>query len=79
MINESVYGLNLDVPEQAKHTIKSWDEREGTDKFADSGVDDQVSFVLAPGPSSSMLRRCNQYASPLTGDNTCTIYTECAC
>jgi len=37
-----VYGLNLDVPEQAREIIKSWDEREDTSKFADSMVDDQV-------------------------------------
>lgn len=39
----SVYGLNLSVPEDAKAIIKPWDEREQTDKFAESGVDDQVS------------------------------------
>jgi PITH domain len=38
----SVHGLNLDVPEQARDIIKSWDQREDTTKFADSGVDDQV-------------------------------------
>ncbi|KAF8484335.1 DUF1000-domain-containing protein [Gautieria morchelliformis] len=39
---DNVHGLNLDVPEQARHIVKSWDEREDTTKFADSGVDDQV-------------------------------------
>jgi len=39
---DNVYGLNLDVPEQAREIIKSWDEREDTSKFADSMVDDQV-------------------------------------
>ena len=34
--------MNLTVPEDAKETIKPWDERESTDKFADSNVDDQV-------------------------------------
>ena len=38
----SVHGLNLTVPEDAKETIKPWDERESTEKFADSNVDDQV-------------------------------------
>jgi hypothetical protein len=38
----SVYGLNLTVPEDAKETIKPWDERESTEKFAESNVDDQV-------------------------------------
>jgi hypothetical protein len=37
-----VHGLNLTVPEDAKETIKPWDERESTEKFADSNVDDQV-------------------------------------
>ena len=37
-----VYGLNLSVPEDAKAIIKPWNEREQTDKFAESGVDDQV-------------------------------------
>ncbi|KAF8524367.1 DUF1000-domain-containing protein [Hysterangium stoloniferum] len=39
---ENVHGLNLDVPEQAQEIIKSWDNREDTTKFADSGVDDQL-------------------------------------
>jgi len=37
--------LNLTVPEDAKETIKPWDERESTEKFADSNVDDQVRRV----------------------------------
>jgi hypothetical protein len=37
-----VHGLNLTVPENAKETIKPWDERESTEKFAESNVDDQV-------------------------------------
>jgi hypothetical protein len=37
-----VHGLNLTVPEDAKETIKPWDERESTEKFAESNVDDQV-------------------------------------
>ena len=37
-----MHGLNLTVPEDAKETIKPWDERESTDKFAESNVDDQV-------------------------------------
>ncbi|KAF5357218.1 hypothetical protein D9756_006361 [Leucocoprinus leucothites] len=39
---ESVHGLNLAVPEHAKDLIKPWNERESTEKFADSGVDDQM-------------------------------------
>jgi hypothetical protein len=35
--------LNLTVPEDAKAVIKPWDEREDTEKYADSNVDDQVS------------------------------------
>ena len=45
---ESVYGLNLSVPEDAKAVIKPWDERDDTVKFADSGVDDQVGHPLSP-------------------------------
>jgi len=37
-----VHGLNLTVPEDAKETIKPWDERESTEKFAESNVDDQL-------------------------------------
>ena len=37
-----MHGLNLTVPEDAKETIKPWDERESTEKFAESNVDDQV-------------------------------------
>jgi hypothetical protein len=40
-----VNGLNLTVPEHAKELIKSWDMRENTEKFADSGVDDQVCIL----------------------------------
>ena len=40
-----VYGLNLSVPEDAKVIIKPWNEREQTDKFAESGVDDQVRLL----------------------------------
>lgn len=41
-----VNGLNLTVPEDAKELIKSWDQRESTEKYVDSGVDDQVSHLL---------------------------------
>lgn len=40
---DNVFGLNLSVPEHAKHVIKPWDERESVEKYAESGVDDQVS------------------------------------
>ena len=36
----SVHGLNLSVPEDAKELIKPWAEREDTDRYAESGVDD---------------------------------------
>ncbi|KAI0052078.1 DUF1000-domain-containing protein [Auriscalpium vulgare] len=39
---DNVHGLNLTVPEDAKETIKPWDERDSTDKYADSNVDDQM-------------------------------------
>lgn len=43
--SDRVNGLNLTVPEDAKEVIKSWDQRENTDKYIDSGVDDQVRRV----------------------------------
>ncbi|KIK26099.1 hypothetical protein PISMIDRAFT_95931 [Pisolithus microcarpus 441] len=39
---DNVHGLNLNVPERAKDTIKPWADREDTTLFADSGVDDQM-------------------------------------
>ena len=42
---DNVFGLNLSVPEHAKHVIKPWDERESVEKYAESGVDDQVSVL----------------------------------
>ncbi|KAF8637244.1 hypothetical protein AX17_002955 [Amanita inopinata Kibby_2008] len=39
---DNVYGLNLAVPESAKAIIKPWDEREDTNHYVDSGVDDQL-------------------------------------
>ncbi|KAJ3568338.1 hypothetical protein NP233_g5771 [Leucocoprinus birnbaumii] len=39
---DNVHGLNLAVPEHAKELIKPWSERESTEQFADSGVDDQM-------------------------------------
>ncbi|KAK7437865.1 hypothetical protein VKT23_018301 [Stygiomarasmius scandens] len=42
MVESSVHGLNLSVPEDAKEVIKPWDQREETSKYAESGVDDQI-------------------------------------
>ncbi|KAG5635714.1 hypothetical protein H0H81_010339 [Sphagnurus paluster] len=39
---DKVHGLNLAVPEDAREVIKPWDQRDDTEKFADSGVDDQI-------------------------------------
>ncbi|THH16119.1 hypothetical protein EW146_g4462 [Bondarzewia mesenterica] len=39
---DNVHGLNLTIPEAAKDTIKPWNERESTEKYADSNVDDQM-------------------------------------
>lgn len=50
-----VNGLNLTVPEDAKEVIKSWDQRESTDKYIDSGVDDQVRHVYASRLRGGML------------------------
>lgn len=54
LLELSVHGLNLAVPEDAKELIKPWSERESTDKYADSGVDDQVrSSLFSRFPSHS--------------------------
>ncbi|CAK5262128.1 unnamed protein product, partial [Mycena citricolor] len=50
---DKVHGLNLAVPEDAKAIIKPWDERESNDKFADSGVDDQMILHI---PFSQLVR-----------------------
>ncbi|KAI5123260.1 hypothetical protein M0805_001349 [Coniferiporia weirii] len=39
---DNVHGLNLSVPEDAREVIKTWNDREDTSRFADSGVDDQL-------------------------------------
>ncbi|KAK0238264.1 DUF1000-domain-containing protein [Armillaria nabsnona] len=39
---DNVHGLNLTVPEDAKAVIKPWDQREDNEKYAESGVDDQI-------------------------------------
>lgn len=57
-----VNGLNLTVPEDAKEVIKSWDQRESTEKYIDSGVDDQVCCVYA----SSLRVNPHAYACILT-------------
>ena len=54
-----VNGLNLIVPEDAKEVIKSWDQRESTEKYIDSGVDDQVRGVYASILRVSMLTQTN--------------------
>jgi hypothetical protein len=41
---QSVHGLNLTVPENAKDVIKPWDQREDTTVYAESSVDDQVNL-----------------------------------
>jgi len=43
---DKIHGLNLTVPEDAKMIIKPWDERDETERFAESGVDDQVIFHI---------------------------------
>jgi len=50
--------LNLTVPEDAKETIKPWDERESTEKFAESNVDDQVRHKLHESLDRFWLIRC---------------------
>ncbi|KAG7094789.1 hypothetical protein E1B28_005604 [Marasmius oreades] len=73
---DNVHGLNLTVPEDAKELIKPWDQREQTDKFADSGVDDQIvihvpftqnvrikSILLKVGRGESAPRHLRVYAN----------------
>ncbi|KIK69643.1 hypothetical protein GYMLUDRAFT_34036 [Collybiopsis luxurians FD-317 M1] len=52
---DNVHGLNLTVPEDAKEVIKPWDQREDTEKFADSNVDDQV-IIHVPFSQNVRLR-----------------------
>ncbi|KAI0298679.1 DUF1000-domain-containing protein [Multifurca ochricompacta] len=72
----SVHGLNLTVPEDAKATIKPWNERESTEKFAESNVDDQLvihipfaenvrikSVLLKLGRGETTPRRLRIYAN----------------
>ncbi|KAF9262244.1 DUF1000-domain-containing protein [Marasmius fiardii PR-910] len=76
---DNVHGLNLTVPEDAKELIKPWDQREQTDKFADSGVDDQIiihvpftqnvrikSILLKLGRGESAPRHLQVYANHTT-------------
>ncbi|KAF8644910.1 hypothetical protein AX16_008193, partial [Volvariella volvacea WC 439] len=71
-----VHGLNLSVPEDAKVVIKPWDQREDTDKFVESGVDDQMvlhipftesvrlkSIILKLGRGESGPRKLRVYAN----------------
>ncbi|KAH9941741.1 PITH domain-containing protein [Epithele typhae] len=51
----NVHGLNLTVPEDAQALIKSWDEREDTSHFAESGVDDQI-IIHVPFTQNVRLR-----------------------
>ncbi|KAJ3717081.1 galactose-binding domain-like protein [Lentinula raphanica] len=52
---DNVHGLNLSDPDSAKETIKPWDLREDTEKFADSNVDDQV-IIHVPFSQNVRLR-----------------------
>ncbi|KXN83032.1 hypothetical protein AN958_01854 [Leucoagaricus sp. SymC.cos] len=52
---ENIHGLNLAVPEHAKDIIKPWNERESTEKFSDSGVDDQM-MIHVPFTENVRLR-----------------------
>ncbi|THU81115.1 DUF1000-domain-containing protein [Dendrothele bispora CBS 962.96] len=52
---DNVHGLNLTVPEDAKEVIKPWDQGEGTSKYAESGVDDQI-FIHVPFAQNMRLK-----------------------
>ena len=41
-----MHGLNLTVPEDARGVIKPWDERNDTEVYAASSVDDQVRNIV---------------------------------
>lgn len=43
---DHVWGLNIDPPESARSCVKPWHEREDTQRFTESGVDDQVRPAL---------------------------------
>ncbi|TFK83081.1 DUF1000-domain-containing protein [Polyporus arcularius HHB13444] len=73
---QNVHGLNLTVPEDAQALIKPWDEREDTQHFAESGVDDQIiihvpftqnvrlrSIILKTGRGELTPRRLRIYAN----------------
>ncbi|KAI9509249.1 PITH domain-containing protein [Russula earlei] len=73
---DNVHGLNLTIPEDAKETVKPWDERESTEKFAESNVDDQLvihvpfaqnvrvkSVLLKLGRGAATPRRLRIYAN----------------
>jgi len=74
-----VNGLNLSVPEDAKEVIKSWDQRESTEKYIDSGVDDQVSPVHVSSLRIVILTFAYYLAPPQRSAHfKHTIYTKCA-
>ncbi|KAJ3930612.1 MAG: galactose-binding domain-like protein [Lentinula lateritia] len=52
---DNVHGLNLADPDDAKETIKPWDQRENIEKFAESNVDDQV-IIHVPFSQNVRLR-----------------------
>ncbi|SRR5258708_4741456 len=76
---ERVNGLNLTVPEDAKEVIKSWDQRGSTDKYIDSGVDDQVCCVHASSLRVGMLTYTQYLVPPQRIDHSeRTVHTKCA-
>ncbi|WFD40340.1 uncharacterized protein MJAP1_003326 [Malassezia japonica] len=73
---DQVFGLNLDPPESAKEAIKPWSERNSTEVWVESGVDDQMiitvpftcpvrlqSILLNPGTGDFAPRRCTVFVN----------------
>lgn len=62
---DQIFGLNLSDPAQAKLPIKPWDERGDTERYAESGVDDQ--FVITV-PFTCSVRVKSILLNPGRGD-----------
>ncbi|PWN44770.1 DUF1000-domain-containing protein [Ceraceosorus guamensis] len=73
---DQVWGLNIEPPESAKKCVKPWHEREDTERFTESGVDDQFiitipftcpvrvkSILLNPGRGDFAPRRIRAYVN----------------
>ncbi|QRV76071.1 PITH domain-containing protein [Ceratobasidium sp. AG-Ba] len=77
---DKVHGLNLSVPENAKEVIKPWDERDSTEKWCETNVDDELilhvpfsrnvrvrSILLKTSRGEAQPRRLRVYANHPAG------------